>query len=73
MSIAELVPAASRQFSLNEQEERVIFWRAELLERAGYDDSAVLLLSMHADLDLHLAVDLLAKGCPPETALLILL
>lgn len=72
MLVAEFAPPAATQFSLNEQDERVIFWRAEVLERAGYDDRAVLVLSTHADLDLHLAVDLLAKGCSQETALLIL-
>jgi hypothetical protein len=72
MPIAELVPKATRRFRLHEQGERVIFWRAEVLERAGYDDGAVLLLAMREDIDLHLAVELLAKGCPPETALLIL-
>jgi hypothetical protein len=28
---------------------------------------------MRHDVDLHLAVELLARGCPPETALRILL
>lgn len=54
-------------------DEQVLFWRAEMLERAGYDDSAVLQLAVRRDVDLHLAVDLLDRGCPPETALRILL
>jgi hypothetical protein len=53
--------------------ERVLFWRAEVLERAGYEDGAVVQLAARADIDLHLAVKLVARGCPHETALRILL
>ncbi|OFW72380.1 MAG: hypothetical protein A2Y55_07875 [Actinobacteria bacterium RBG_16_68_12] len=53
--------------------ERVLLWRAEVLDHAGYDDEAVLQLAIGPDVDLHQAVDLLSRGCPPETALRILL
>lgn len=53
--------------------DRVLCWRREQLERAGYDTGAVNDLAGRGDIDLHLAVDLLEKGCPPETALRILL
>jgi hypothetical protein len=52
---------------------RVEAWRVEELRRAGYDaDSAAKLAARH-DVDLHIAVDLLRQGCPPEIALGILL
>jgi hypothetical protein len=55
------------------ERDRVERWRAEALERAGYDaDSAAALASRH-DVDLHLAMDLLEQGCEPELALRILL
>lgn len=55
------------------EEERVVLWRAESLERAGYGPEAVAMLALAREVDLHQAVDLLARCCPPETALRILL
>jgi len=48
-------------------------WRAEALIRAGYPPWDALVLSLRGDIDLHLAVELLQRGCPPETAMRILL
>lgn len=53
--------------------ERIQRWRAKELERAGYDPGEAAELAGRADVDLHFAVDLLERGCPPETALRILL
>jgi hypothetical protein len=53
--------------------ERVERWRAEELERAGYELSAAAVLAASAAVDLHLAVDLLGRGCPQDTAMQILL
>jgi hypothetical protein len=53
--------------------ERIERWRAEALERAGYNMSAARELAARLDIDLHLATDLLAQGCPQEVALQILL
>ena len=53
--------------------ERVERWRAEELERAGYDLSAAAMLAASSDVDLHLAIDLLTRGCPQDTAVQILL
>ena len=53
--------------------ERVIRWRAEELERAGYDERVALKLALRLDVDLHLAVNLLVIGCPAGTAVRILL
>ena len=51
----------------------VLSWRVSELSRAGYGDEAVVLLATAPDVDLHLAIDLLAGGCPVETAVRILL
>ena len=48
-------------------------WRSEELERAGYGTRAAGRLAARHDIDLHQAVELLARGCPPELALRILL
>jgi len=51
---------------------QVEWWRAEELERAGYEPEAVLELAPRADVDLHAAVALIQDGCPPALALQIL-
>ena len=51
---------------------RVIRWRAEELERAGYDAAAAAELAARSDIDLHRATALLESGCPAELALEIL-
>jgi hypothetical protein len=48
-------------------------WRAEQLEMAGYDARAAAELALRQDVDLHYAVDLMARGCPAELAFQILL
>jgi hypothetical protein len=53
--------------------DRVARWRLEQLERAGYDETAALLLAELTEVDLHLATDLLRRGCSSDTALRILL
>ena len=53
--------------------ERIERWRAEELQRAGYEPRAAGRLAVRHDVDLHAAVELLERGCPPELALKILL
>lgn len=53
--------------------ERIERWRAEELERAGYGSREAAELAGRHDVDLHLAVELLKRGCPAGTALRILL
>ncbi|HEU5490369.1 MAG TPA: hypothetical protein VFU84_06205 [Gaiellaceae bacterium] len=55
------------------EDERVARWRLEQLTRAGYEETAALVLADMVDIDLHLAVDLVRQGCPSDTALRILL
>ena len=55
------------------EDERVARWRLEQLLRAGYDETAALILADLVDVDLHLAVDLVSQGCASDTALRILL
>ena len=54
------------------ERENVTSWRVERLLAAGYDAEASLVLALDRDVDLHLAVSLLERGCPPDTALQIL-
>ena len=48
-------------------------WRLEELLRAGYPESAATALAARSDVDLHSAVSLLQRGCPPEIAVAILI
>jgi hypothetical protein len=64
--------AATQQLSIPEVEE-VRTWRLERLEAAGYPSEDARVLSERHDIDLHLALRLLERGCPVETALRILL
>jgi hypothetical protein len=52
---------------------QIELWRTEELERAGYSQRAAGRLAARQDIDLHQAVRLLQRGCPPELALKILL
>ena len=53
--------------------ERVLLWREEELERAGYDRDTARRLAEAPGVDLHLATELLRRGCPESTAVAILL
>jgi hypothetical protein len=54
------------------ERDSVTSWRVERLLAAGYDAEASLVLALDRDVDLHLAVSLLERGCPADTALQIL-
>lgn len=54
------------------EREAVTSWRVERLLTAGYDAEAALVLALDREVDLHLAVSLLERGCPPDRALEIL-
>jgi hypothetical protein len=65
------MPTAETNVRPTEQE-LVESWRAMELERAGYSREAAAELAARSDVDLHRAVELLAKGCSSELALDIL-
>jgi hypothetical protein len=65
--------AAELDVYIESESERIQRWRAEELERAGYGPGEAAELAGRSDVDLHLAVELLERGCPTTTALRILL
>jgi len=66
------MPAA--EVDIQETElDRITSWRAEELERAGYEARFATKIAARHDVDLHQAVALLQQGCPAELALDILL
>jgi hypothetical protein len=65
--------AAEVQIATETEMERVEHWRAEELVRAGFDPSDAIALAARHDIDLHLAVELVRRGCPYEIAIDILI
>ena len=53
--------------------ERVELWRLDTLQRAGYDSESAAVLAASPEIDLHVAVSLLERGCSIDLALQILL
>jgi rRNA processing protein Krr1/Pno1 len=51
----------------------VLGWRVEQLIAAGFDGDAAFALALDRTVDLHEAVELVRRGCPPQTALRILI
>ncbi len=47
-------------------------WRFDCLVEAGYDRATAKLVAERVEIDLHAAVDLIRRGCPPRTAIRIL-
>ena len=59
--------------AVRSEDERVLSWRHATLLAAGYEARHALKLALRHDVDLHLAVRIRERGCPPETAARILL
>jgi hypothetical protein len=57
---------------LDREAPEVLRWRWEQLLDAGYDTQSASYLAKLVEVDLHLAVRLVHNGCPPDTALRIL-
>lgn len=54
-------------------DDQVVVWRREQLTRAGCRGFEAEILARETTVDLHEAVELLERGCPPKIALEILL
>jgi len=67
------VSATDVQLPVETELDRVERWRAEELERAGYEPSDAAVLATSSEVDLHLAIELLSRGCPHDLAVQILI
>jgi hypothetical protein len=65
--------AAETKLALDTEVDRVVQWRSEELERAGYPVREAARLAERNDVDLHFAIDLISQGCPVAVALEILI
>jgi hypothetical protein len=52
--------------------ERVERWRTAELLRVGFPGDDAVTLAARTDVDLHEAIELIRRGCPPELAVRIL-
>jgi hypothetical protein len=52
--------------------ERVERWRTAELMRVGFAGDDAIALAARTDVDLHQAIELVQRGCPPELAVRIL-
>ena len=55
------------------EDAEVLRWRAERLLEAGYDAETASFVAERLEIDLHLAISLAERGCPPATAVRILI
>ncbi|HYZ20458.1 MAG TPA: hypothetical protein VE615_13000 [Gaiellaceae bacterium] len=55
------------------EERAIVSWRLDQLLRAGFALADARVVATHRQVDLHNALDLVRRGCPPATALRILL
>ena len=55
------------------ESERVERWRTEELLRVGFDVETATLIGAELGVDLHAALDMVERGCPPDLAARILL
>jgi hypothetical protein len=53
--------------------ERVERWRMDELLRVGFDVEFAALIAAEPGVDLHAAIDMVERGCPPDLAAQILL
>ena len=58
--------------TVEDEHSQIFRWRCTELRRAGYGLKDALLLAVNTEVDLHLAIDLPARGCPHTTAFRIL-
>jgi hypothetical protein len=72
-SQSTMTAAELQDLDFDTEAERVLLWREEELERAGYDRDTARRLAEAPGVDLHLATELLRRGCPEPTAVEILL
>ena len=64
--------ALSRPSAQHRGAAEVVRWRFERLVETGYDSATASSIAERVEIDLHLAMRLVRDGCPPKTALRIL-
>ena len=68
-----LMTAAQFEDLRTDEAAEVLAWRFDALCRSGFDLDAAAVLAANVEVDLHRAIELVGRGCPPELASRILL
>ena len=63
---------AAQEITVETEVERVERWRTAELMRAGFAGDDAVALAARFEVDLHEAISLVQRGCPPELAVRIL-
>ena len=66
------MPATHDIETVETETERVERWRTAELMRVGFPGDDAVALAARTDVDLHEAIELIKRGCPPELAVRIL-
>jgi hypothetical protein len=66
------MPAAHEIEIVETELERVERWRTSELLRVGFQGDDAVALAARTDVDLHEAIELVKRGCPPGVAIRIL-
>ena len=66
------MPAAHEIEVVETELERVERWRTSELMRVGFPGDDAVALAARIDIDLHEAIELVQRGCPPDLAIRIL-
>jgi hypothetical protein len=66
------MPATHDIDTVETETERVERWRTAELMRVGFPGDDAVALAARTDVDLHEAIELIKRGCPPELAVRIL-
>jgi len=66
------MPATHDIDTVETEIERVERWRTAELMRVGFPGDDAVALAVRTDVDLHEAVELVRRGCPPDLAARIL-
>jgi hypothetical protein len=66
------MPATHDIDTVETETERVERWRTAELMRVGFPGDDAVALAARTDVDLHEAIELIQRGCPPELAVRIL-
>jgi hypothetical protein len=64
--------AANDIIEIETESERVERWRTAELMRVGFPGDDAVALAVRTDVDLHEAIELVRRGCPPALAVRIL-
>ena len=66
------MPATHDIDTVETETERVERWRTAELMRVGFPGDDAVALAARTDVDLHEAIQLIKRGCPPDLAVRIL-